>query len=105
MKPGCDLAGAGFDEAEYPAVLVVIVSIADLLHLQLPLQESLVQHPELVADALGKKPRQTSVHHLFLFGGITVPVDHLVGEALATAAYRVANAGGADPYAGRFNGI
>ena len=76
-------AGTGLEQAEDPAVFVVVRDEADLLHPQLPLQQATVGHPQLVAYALGQEAGQALVNDLLLRRRVAVPVDHLVGEALS----------------------
>jgi hypothetical protein len=77
---------------------------AQLLHLQLPLQQCPVGHLEFVADTLRQKIAQAPVDNFLLLSRIAVPGDHLVGEAFAAAANGVTDAGGTDTNTRSFNG-
>ena len=87
------------------AVGIMMRLMANFLHRQLPIQQLLVDNSKLIGHAHGQKAVQTRINRLFLCLRITIPVDHLMRKALATATNRITDTGGADADAGCSNGI
>lgn len=82
----------------------MVLHVANILHLQLPLQQGFIPHLEFVADTLGEKFTKPLVDDPLLHQGVTVPVYDLVTKALTSAAHSVAYAGGAYANTGCFYG-
>ena len=77
--------------------------VANLLRLQLPVQERTIDDAEAILNTLSQKLCQTGINNALLLFRVPVPVNHLMGVALTATTHSIADACGADTNAGGFD--